>query len=89
MGKDAAYSSSAAIFAPKLPAVTRHTAAFTGFTPTNSWNRKGRQPHWNNLNHGLSQNTDSQAVLCCYTKSDWVTSLWAGQVRESSAVAPL
>lgn len=61
MGKDAAYSSSAAIFAPKLPAVTRHTAAFTGFTPTNSWNRKGRQPHWNNLNHGLSQNTDSQS----------------------------
>lgn len=61
MGKDAAYSSSAAIFAPKLPAVTRHTAAFTGFTPTNSWKRKGRQPHWNNLNHGLSQNTDSQS----------------------------
>lgn len=62
MGKDAAYSSSAAIFAPKLPGVTRHTAgAFTGFTPTNSWNRKGRQPHWNNLNHGLSQNTDSQS----------------------------
>lgn len=75
VGKDAAFSSSAAIFAPKPPAVTRRNAAFTGFTPTptNSWNRKGRQLHLRILyaaalespesqpDHGLSQYTDSQS----------------------------